>query len=250
MSDVAGLGPRERRDIASDESTGIATLAALAKDAHTGVRSSVAANSSTPVPVLQALAHDRSEWVRGAVAANPAAPPDLVLHLSDDDAWHVRAQVAGHMPSHAETAVLLAHDPQIDVIRALARNPRLPPEAVSHICATSDSQAIGELATNPAVQDIEVLGLLPRLSMWQRQQVARRDTLSTDLQRALAADDEPHVRAVVAERVGLDGGVLEGLAGDPDEQVRTAVHRNPAASEDARAVAALLGVQRKESLRD
>jgi hypothetical protein len=58
------------------------------------------------------------------------------------------------------------------------------------------------------------------------------------------------VREQIAEHPTLAPEFLKALASDPEESVRTAVHRNPASDDDIRAIAALLGVQKKVSLHD
>jgi HEAT repeat protein len=250
MSEILGQSPTERRQVASDINASPEVLAVLADDPHTGVRTSVGANPATPAAVMARLAQDRSEWVRGAVAGNPQADPDLVRSLADDKAWYVRSQVASGLRAHADVFAALARDPQVDVIRAVSANPQLPKSAVDILRQRGDSQTVGHLASNPALDDDEVLELLPLLDLWQRQEVAKRNPASPLLLAALGSDEEALVRVIVAEHREAPPDLLASLATDPDEEVRTAVHRNPSASEEARATAALLGVQRKGSLRD
>lgn len=250
MTEVFDQRAAERRKVASDIKATPESLSALAADSHTGVRSSVGANPTTPTPVLLSLSQDRSEWVRGAVAGNPQAPADLILAMTRDNAWYVRSQAASRLTAGDEAFANLAQDPQMDVVRVVAANPHLTKRAASVIRTGGDPEAIGKLASNPALDDEEVLELLPMLSMWQRQEVAARDPMAYSLLAALAHDEEALVRVVIAKHPRATPDLLAVLAADDDVEVRTAVHRNPNADEQTRATAALLGVQRKESLRD
>ncbi len=249
-SEEVHLDVKVRRELASDSSTNSAHLATLAADPHTGVRVSVAANPAASSDVLQALSLDRSEWVRAAVVANPITPANIALGLARDPAWHVRTQVAEHSRLDPSTAIALAHDPQVEVIRALAGNPHISADLIEVIRNCGDSHALGILGSNPAVDDMNILAMLPAIDSWHRQEIAKRATLSTPLQEALCADEEVMVREQIAEHPKLDLEFLRILASDSEESVRTAVHRNPASDDDIRAIAALLGVQKKVSLHD
>ncbi len=250
MSEGPSSDFKVRREKAADADTSVAELADLAADPHTGVRTSVAENASTPPETLKLLSRDSSEWVRAAVAVNPRTGQDVALDLARDSAWYVRAQVGEHVRLDAETALLLGQDAQIDVIRAVAQNHHFPLEAVSVIRNCGDEEALGNLATNPKLDDDGVLDLLPKISSWKRMQIAERSTLSPALQEVLSKDEDSTVRAKLSENINVNPQLLRTLANDSDQDVRTAVHRNPSSDDDTKAMAVLLGVEKKVSLRD
>ena len=68
--------------LASNPSTSVSLLEALAKDKHVYVRQSVASNPSTSVSLLKALAKDKDEVVRQSVAENPSTPASVLEALA------------------------------------------------------------------------------------------------------------------------------------------------------------------------
>jgi hypothetical protein len=72
--------------LASNPSTPVSLLEALAKDEDSSVRWSVAENPSTPLPLkislLEALAKDKNEDVRRSVAENPSTPASVLEALA------------------------------------------------------------------------------------------------------------------------------------------------------------------------
>ena len=59
----------------------------------------------------------------------------------------------------------------------------------------------------------------------------------------LAQDKVPAVRVAVANQPRTSLDVLKVLAGNADVKVRKAVHKNPSATDEIKAVAALIGVK-------
>ena len=70
--------------VARNPNTWPETLAILATDGASGVRTVVAGNPSTPPAALEALATDEEIVVRAAVAANPLTPPAVLGRLLID----------------------------------------------------------------------------------------------------------------------------------------------------------------------
>ncbi len=80
-------------------------------------------------------------------------------------------------------------------------------------------------ATHERANDKVWLGVIadyPDLRIW----VARNKTISLDILRLLALDDDPRVRSEVAAKRMLDRALFEVLMTDPDERVRCVLLRN------------------------
>ena len=126
---------KQKMKLASNPSTPVDVLRALAQDEDWVVRSDVAENPSTPIEVLRALAKDESVYVRRWVAEHPNTPEDVLHYLAKDVEYEVREQVAQNPKSSSKILVMQfeyeksLREPDEDVIRALYANENLPPFA-------------------------------------------------------------------------------------------------------------------------
>ncbi len=85
-----------RIDQAGLSSLDPATVDALSRDLHAGVRRAVAFRRDLPPATIERLARDPSPFVREAIAVRPALPPHLVDELARGPWPGVRALLARH----------------------------------------------------------------------------------------------------------------------------------------------------------
>ena len=98
-------------------------------------------------------------------------------------------------------------------------------------------------ALDPATTAERLVALRRASSKYVRAALLMRPDI--DAFEVLAKDKVAYVRCVAARQAVCPEKVLVDLALDPDVSVRTAVSRNPSASDDVRAQAAIMGVTRR-----
>ncbi|MFJ2821130.1 hypothetical protein ACIO7M_08465 [Streptomyces toxytricini] len=177
-----------------------------------------ARNPATPAAVAAGLAGHPSVLVRWALAERADLPQGVYARLGADPAPAVRRTVAEN-PAIREPLIhtLAARRDDPDVLRALARHPRLPLGVLAEVAS---AVRIGPV-------------LLPSIA------AADPD----DLTRA-AASAPAAVRMLIAERHDLPAPLRDALAGDADAAVAKAAAPHPGLSgEQLRAMVARHGVQ-------
>ncbi|MFT2721407.1 hypothetical protein ACMT4L_15530 [Deinococcus sp. A31D244] len=177
--------------------TPAATLEALARQDHAGLRAAVARHPNTPPALLEALAATEPD----AVLSNPALP---LLRLA-----HPR---------------LLLNTPRATLL-ALVGSPAAPDWLRRHALAHPDTGVVAAAASHPDLTPAQ-LAALAEYPAWQvRSRVAARPDLRDDTLRVLAADPDYGVRMYVAARPDLPPSVQAQLRQDPSAFVRQVLAR-------------------------
>jgi Leucine rich repeat variant len=239
-------------ETAQNPQTAPEVLRRLLSSKDVAVRVAVAKNPNTPQPTLQILAALHPE----ALLENPV----LAWLRFENPAWFTE------LPDFARLALLKTPNCPTAWLEATARgdgiqqlsalqNPNLPlamlqswdvasdtalsEAALLHVCHGAQSSAI--------VVDSFVLGLpaqtAPRLELQTelfKDMVASGLPLASDILQILAADFDPELRMLVAQRPDLPQALLEDLALDEDENVRLAAKQNRPCEFAERAEAGLL----------
>lgn len=172
----------------------------------------VAAIANPTVPVD--LSDFATGGLRKAVAANPAASPELLTSLANDADTSVRCEVAKNPSTPIATLELLAHHPvpghsgKTEVSRSdradadsvwasLLRNPKIPP-------------SVFEAMLEQPSAKYRLAGGGPWAWCWTGQ------PLPLHVIRALAEDDDPHVRHRLALNPETPDEIAERLMEDPE----------------------------------
>ena len=229
-----------RRAAAARDGLPHPTLKHLAFDSDDAVRSIIAQRDDAPAEILVALANDRSVEVQAAVAANPLSPADVLSELARRGRWTV--SLASNESTPVEAILLLSQDANEATRVALAGRADLPNDLLWTYALDSSSDVRKAVAGNAAVP-VDVQGELSRdPDMWVRFFLACNASLDDHVVSLLAMDSESMVRGAVADRADCPLSVLAALATDAEQDVRDAVYRNPSATDEIRASAAILGI--------
>ncbi|MCY4371337.1 MAG: HEAT repeat domain-containing protein [bacterium] len=282
------VDPRQkvRSGVARNESTPGWLMASLARDTAWEVREEVARNWNSPDYVLTQLAEDHpaipadgnTDWgliseriekdienrgIRAAVASNPATPVHVLVRLSDDPESLVRTMVAANLNTPVDVVVALALNPDNSkrVRAGAAHNPNTPPDVLEQLAASAEPRArpgapgatldlisnwevCSELADNPATPADVLARLAGDSDALIRRSVAKNSNTYPDLVEQLAQDPDQGVRSSAAHllgnrfRIALDApaAMLIPLAASPHPHVRreTAKHPNTPADVVAR----------------
>ena len=140
-----------------------AAFAALAVDAHNGVREVVAASPVCPPAVLARLAGDTDSAVRACVAGNRSCPQLVLAGLAESDDPRTRRMVAAHGSIAANVSQMLADDPDEVVRWKVASNPRSPRRLLERLAEHEDHVTRVRVAANPSTSP-ETLERLARSS--------------------------------------------------------------------------------------
>lgn len=148
--------------------------------------------------VADILVKDKRPEVRDRIAANPTLPPESALALAKK-ASPVQARVLANNPAVTEDALMAF--------------------------ATSGPELRREAALSPYATHA-VLDLMSRdYSETLRIMTAMNANLPREVQERMASDS-PGVRAALAKNNAVDASIIDGLAKDPDRDVRIAVAGN------------------------
>jgi len=226
-----------RLELAGNPNTGAPAQLLLAQDAHVEVRKALARHPALASATLQYLVKD-VERVQGCLAANTALSP---LHLRGfvmNESVDVRKALAGNEQAGPALLALLARDPQPAVREALASN------------AEIDPQTIDILLSDPCVEVRENVLLWHKTLTAEQQQRMVSDPESRvrerfawynasfdDIHQQLL-DDNPKVRAELANNACLGQDIQQRLALDPENDVRCALARSSDTSAAIQAVLA------------
>ena len=250
-----------RREELLDPDCPPATLAAAAeRGQHVELRALAAQHPNVPADVLSRLAKDRSISVKAAAAASPACAADVVVAAAGHRNPRLRAAAAKNPNCPEATLTALAADEDPRVRAAAARNTsspescwqtlsgdkdrqvraaavhHCPPEMLHHFARDDDPAPMNAWAASLAAARPDCpKALLERLAQSRSLRVrcavaAHADAV--DICQRLAADPEPHVRAVVAGRRSCPPELLVALAEDPEPHVRFQVAANPSCPTD------------------
>ena len=127
-----------RLEVASESDTPPDTLAVLAADRRSDVRSAVASNRSSGPEALAVLAEDPDREIRALVASNPSSGPATLAVLAADSDPLVRACVGANHATPPAVLATLGADRDVLVRVAVTRNPKRPPEALTAASITAN----------------------------------------------------------------------------------------------------------------
>ena len=185
-----------RYGVAGNHQCSPVLLEQLALDESTDVRSVVAVSYNTPLEVVRKLAHDPEALVRGRTVYRLVKDrqEDLLERLLFDESHDVRVELTVHAES---MSAQLASDPDDDIRERIARRNDL------------DTATLKQLLKDPRAR--------------VRRTLAHNKTTPTPIfmLEALCADPDRHVRWQVANNNAVTPAILERLAEDQNENVRT-----------------------------
>lgn len=193
-------------DRARDTATPPDELDRLAASADDGVRHAVASNPSTGRATLAALARN----FPGAVARNPSCPADF----SDEETF---ARVLAHpaCPQHVVAAALA--DLQVDYVYALSGNPALTGAQIRALLDAfgEATDGMGLMESDVGTELLEALAIHPNLPEdiareWAEahpvlQHLAANPMLPRDLLESLAEDSDAFVRSQAERSLARHG---------------------------------------------
>jgi hypothetical protein len=213
-----------RQAIASSSGVSPSSLAALAADADSHVRSAAAENAATPPSSLVALAADADKFVRAfAVARNAATPPSSLAALAADAdrdvrsvVAHVRWAVAGNAATPPSSLAALAADADRDVRSAVADNAATPHPSLAALAADADRDVRRAVAGNAATPPPSLAALAADADDFVRSAVAGNAATPPSSLAVLAADADSFVRIAVAGNAATPPSSLAALAADAD----------------------------------
>jgi hypothetical protein len=228
----------------------------------------VARNPSTSPETLAYLAEKGSGSAKYGVASNPTCPADkLTMLLDDDDESFIRSYVLrdGRFEDSVHVNVAAAANPSTPA-EALGRKLR---EVMGLVqvpdVRQEDLQLLAALVTNSSAPLDAVTSVGPfaeriyEMAIDMPYEYDRRAPTgflhayavsrgaSPELLHKLVSYSDAQVRVGVAGNPSTEADDLRILAQDPDIDVRSAVHRNAGASDEARAQAALMGIKAEET---
>lgn len=195
--------------VANNPNTTSATLAQLATNSDTMVRSAVGRHPNTSPATLEQLATPPPEraWidsdVRQAIAGNPNTPSHILAGWEKSDGFTM-PKVAGNPSTPSAVLERMSHDTQTgNSTRAqAATNPSLPLPALKRL----------------ALEDPDA---------WVREHAAKNPNIGRVGAHRVAGDFEPRVRRALARNEHVDSAVLAQLQTDPNPLVRAALVKNP-----------------------
>lgn len=255
--------PNVRRTAAANERTPDRTLIGLAADPDVEVRLAVARGAResldlfrtpaswedgirhTPPEALRALARDHEPRVRIAVASNPHLPLDAFVALANDPDATVRQHVgqvikfgyhnasAGRHPSYGEkpdgpmvptdALSLLADVGHLEIRRAVAEHPNVPAILLAQML---DDRQLFDWHPDDRNRSWSERTLMPYSVLYKRRWETNEEW------RAIAGVENPEARVVLAYHRKTPRKVLNQLADDPVEHIRSAVLDSPRLSAD------------------
>ncbi|AXE25136.1 hypothetical protein C0216_18300 [Streptomyces globosus] len=191
-----------------------------------------ARNPATPASVAEGMAGHPSVLVRWALAERADLPQEVYARLGADPAVAVRRAVAEN-PAIREPLIrtLAARRDDPDVLRALARHPRLPLDVLAEVASAVRIGPV--LLPSVAAADPEDLARAAASSPAAvRMLITERHDLPAPLRDALADDADAAVARAAAPHPGLSGEQLRAMVARHGGQVCARVAANPGAPAD------------------
>lgn len=212
-----------RREVAKRSELGAGVALRLARDPDHGVRWAAAQNLCAPLAGLLWMCEEPPNSARGALGGRSDLTEELAIRLARDPDHTVRAQVAEHPALPVGEMEALARSGSSLVVKALARNPRLPgpllwslprgrkPDDALWMALARHPNAppalLRELATRPNVGVLKAVAGNPG---------APGEALELIWQKARG----PELRELLARHPNTPGPVLQALAQDPGMALR------------------------------
>ncbi len=198
-------------------------------------RLAIAAGAVDDVEALEAVVRGSPLQVRCAVVRNPAAPVELLDVLARDSSKKVRAEVDRVLEARGLDTGWSGRTKGSAVV-PLRDGPSF------EIGAAGDSKARGRMARSLDCPSALLASLAFDRSKWVRAAVAANPSTPLETVVAMRRDAAWEVRVVVAARPECPLPVLSELSLDASVAVRRTAAKHPAATDEIRAQAALLGV--------
>jgi hypothetical protein len=196
--------------VASNPSTGEATLARMIGDQDVMVLAAIGRHPHASTAVLEHLATAPAPgrtWVdpdvRQAVASNPSTPPEILAGWENADG---------------------------NTMAAIAKNPATPPDVLERLSrdTSTGTRTRAVAAANPSLPASALYRLAHEdTNAWVREHAASNPNIDAADSHRVVLDQEPGVRRALARNKHVDPAVLTRLQADPDTQVRVALAKNP-----------------------
>lgn len=201
------------------------------------VRREIAANPSAPAQLIKSWSQRRDYSIRASLAKNPTCPTEVLTLLARDGDYAVRAAAALNPGTPPAVLQELATDSEQFVREQVARNPKSPRDVLDFLSLQNDVAIDAALITNPRINpELAVdLGLKVAEASWDtpsRVDVARSNLELRRVREVMALDSDPWVRATVAANAATPSDLVEMLAQDENNDVRSAAASNQKAVSD------------------
>jgi Leucine rich repeat variant len=184
---------------------------------------SIARNPTIPQDLLLELA-DINAGIRQAIARNPNAPYSLLLELSKDSNSTTRNWVAENPNTPLDILLTLTNDGAL-------KNPNFPPLEIYRVTLASnlsnERQNASELIANlPLKTKLSLTQVVEGNELPAKLSIARDLQTPIEILERLAQDPNEDVRSTVASNRNLPLATLLQLANDPSSNIRMNIARN------------------------
>lgn len=167
---------------------------------------------------------DQKRWAentRSAIASTThLADPDVALVVTSDRARATKTAAASNQHLHPVGFDRLARSKDRQVLRCLASNRSLPVHWARSFAAAGDPHLRSALAQNPGVTDS---ALIDDLFADHAKGLAHRGDVPSSISERLVTHPETDVRRMYAAHVPIAADAFERLANDPSSDVRHTV---------------------------
>jgi hypothetical protein len=205
------------------------TLESFVTHQNVEARQYVAWSKSASPEILLRLASDQDEKVRNAVAYHKKAPAEALALLAGDSSGKIRISVLGNpaTPWSVIEGLLPQTEGNLELRKALARNPALPPEWRAQLARDPEIGVRLALAENErlSVEDYVVLSKDPEATVRNAARSVYRWSDELFFAQAQAARDEETL-SLFASNEKTPGELLEELAAHPNPKIRVSVAHN------------------------
>jgi hypothetical protein len=213
-------------------------LEKLASHRDNLIRQEVAANSKTPTKIRSALfeqlAEHRLYRIRGFVAKHRAAPVSALAILARDRESFIRSATASNRKCPSELLEELSTDRTTEVRRRVAENENCPRIALERLLKDRSWPVVHTAISNREcprnLRKNAIQRIAEKSSIGVRKGAAKewgnKFLRSRNLVEALAADESPMVRKVLAGNPRCPSHHYEALLDDDNDSVRLAAALN------------------------
>lgn len=254
-----------RRGIAYNKNIPKLLLKKLANDRNKPVRDSVASNPNCPPDILTALADDKHSEIRSTVASHPNTPPQVLKKLANDKEIRFESFVDNKSTTEEVFDILAKlHEDDLSTYKyyykELAAHPNCSPlmlEKLSknkdddiRICVAENENTSEDVLRNLSLDKKILVRLsllnnkrisrdmldelektlsksITKISIYDREEIARRENNSIELQRFLLNDKSIKVLMELAENPTTCQECLEKLASRDNPALLEIIAENP-----------------------
>ncbi len=207
-------------------------LLTLADDPEPAVRRALAQNSALRLPQQALLAADANSTVRAALADQPGLATPAALVLAIDESAPVRLHTVATAPADDDTLLGWAASDEEDIQLALLRRRTLPEAAERLLVQSTHASVRRAVRAQVELDTADLLFLATNGEAEERQWLAARPAMPRPLQRVLAQDTDPAVRAALAANPAIEPTIAAYFVNLADEPACVALATNPAAGEE------------------